>query len=568
MDLAERYEIKLSNTLHGWNVEVYYDLRNAYSYKAWRKCEQRTVGNIRSIGFLIDHLEGVAVLTQSEIADLHEAYLKRIPNRDVRQKIDLSGGRYHWLTLTIDFGPFSEVNKSDLSKVLSVMWEHGIVCNTSGKVLWQNELAFRSYVIIFHELVHLQQDLTTGLGAWDWTHVEDEKLAQLRRASKGTVAAMESIQSPMFYGGRTEMIKEQEDFVRSSLECMFGEFGKEFFQTVTIESILEAEAVASTYVHLQASVFCDSDEEHISRAQDAFHPARLPPIYSSVLQYFVNVVVNSKLRTDPASDLVCACVLTAFSCDLSLAVPPPGVLSLSRDSQWEFDPRLSLARTLGRLIQAIQSKPDKVKACVSSLNFVGLASVVLDNIPTDSIFGMHSSSSYKAIYQGWVDFFNKQTDHIAIDVLRAEVMRMRSKDPFRFSLKNRHILDVPYIAFNAGYRSHYLEGLLQLRPDLRAAKKLRWRSAFISHITFETAEIRAIERLIDYYQFGLPFRCPFATSPNCKAWTGGCLDGWISLDDLPPLGCLIREFCQEALLPIKLTHQPPTEGAYHADDQP
>jgi hypothetical protein len=81
-------------------------------------------------------------------------------------------------------------------------------------------------------------------------------------------------------------------------------------------------------------------------------------------------------------------------------------------------------------------RPDEVKACVSSLNFAGLASAVLDNIPPDSIFGMDSSSRYKEIYQGWVNYFDNKPDHLAIDVLRAEVMRIRSKDPFRFSLKN------------------------------------------------------------------------------------------------------------------------------------
>ena len=287
-----------------------------------------------------------------------------------------------------------------------------------------------------------------------------------------------------------------------------------------------------------------------------------------MLQYFVNAVVNSQLRTDPASDLVCACVLTVFACDLSLAIPPPGILSHGGYSHWEFDPRLSLARLLGHISNAINSRPGEVNACVSRLNFAGLASAILDTIPSGSIFGKDSSSRYKAIYQGWADFFHKKADHVAIDALRAEVMQIRSKDPFRFTLKNQHILDIPYIAFNARYRSLHLEGLLNLRPDLRPAKKIRWHSAFIAHLAFETAEIRALERLIDYYQFGLPFRCPFATSPNCKVWTGGCLDGWTSLADIPPYGCRIREFCQEALLPIKLCRQPPTEEAHHAADQP
>ena len=271
MDHPDRYEIKLSKTLHGWSVIVYYDLRDAYSYKAWHKREQRTVGNIRSIGSLTDHLEGVALLTESEIADLHEVHLEKIPRRDVRQRIDTSGGRYHWLTLTMDFGLFSEVDKSDLFKVHTVMHEQGIVCDTSNKTLWRSEFKFRSYAIIFHELVHLQQDLTTGLGAWDWVHVEDEKMAQLRRASSQIVKNSELLSSPMIYGGRTEAIFEQEEFVRSSLEHIFGEFGKEFFQTVTIEGILEAEAVASTYIHLQASVFSE-----LRRGAYISRPGRIP----------------------------------------------------------------------------------------------------------------------------------------------------------------------------------------------------------------------------------------------------------------------------------------------------
>ena len=550
VDTRDTYRIALSATLHGWNAEVAYNLRNSYSYRAWRGRQRKAAENIRSIGALIDLLEGIAVLSEEEIAALHDAYLERIPRRDPRQRIDTSGGRYHWLTLSIDFGPFSEVDKADLLRVYTRMCERGIICNTTDKTLWKKELAFRSYVVVFHELVHLQQDLTTGLGAWDWIHIADEKIAQLRRASKCTAEAQDFGQFRMLDGGRTDPITEQEEIVCSSLMAMLGDFGTEYLSNVTIESILEAEAVASTYIHLQASTFADSDEEHISCARDAFHPADLPPLYSSVLNYFVHLVANSQLHTGPGDDVVLACILAAFSCDLSLAVPPPDIMLRGRLSPWEFDPRLSLVRILGHIHEAVVRNPDEVKACVVNLNFPCLASAVLDEIPTNSIFGPDSSLRYKAIYQSWADFFDSKTDPLAVDILRGEAMRIRAKEPFRFSLKNQYLLDVPYIAFNAGFRSLYMEGLSNLFPNLPPEKKVKWHKSLLSHIGFEICEIRALERLIDHYQFGFPFRCPFATSPNCDAWTGGCLDGWASLAQLPPSGCRIREFCQEALLPI------------------
>ena len=127
MDVPEYYEVELSDSIDGWRVVVYYSLRTAYGYKANRQGIQKVAQQIRSIGMLVDDLDGLAHLAPSEIEQLHEAYLARLPRRDLRRKIEPTLGRYHWLTLTIDFGPLALVEHTHILKVITVSLEKGLV---------------------------------------------------------------------------------------------------------------------------------------------------------------------------------------------------------------------------------------------------------------------------------------------------------------------------------------------------------------------------------------------------------------------------------------------------------
>ena len=215
---AGPFQLRLSGARSGWEITATYDLRTHYGFDAARGPERIVVEGLPSIGKLTDRLEGYARLSESEVEQLHAAYLDRIPKRDVRQRIDLTLGSYHWLSLTIDFGPMALIKNNNFLKVLNYNLRYGLVIDEAS-ALWVDDIDFRAYVIVFHEMVHRQQDLTTGLGSWDWTHAASEKMLDLEQASSLRKAdANSDFQRLMMYGGRTHKAEAHEAFVRSSLD--------------------------------------------------------------------------------------------------------------------------------------------------------------------------------------------------------------------------------------------------------------------------------------------------------------------------------------------------------------
>lgn len=97
----------------------------------------------------------MADLSADEIGAIHQAYLQRIPKRDVRQNIDLTLGKYHWLSLFVDFGPLAAVKNKHFLEVLSSNIEHGVIIDKDNDI-WVDDEDFRAYTVLFHEFIHLQ----------------------------------------------------------------------------------------------------------------------------------------------------------------------------------------------------------------------------------------------------------------------------------------------------------------------------------------------------------------------------------------------------------------------------
>src|SRR5690242_12688731 len=72
--------------------------------------------------------------------------------------------QYHWGTLFCRFSPAAPVKRRTLIETVSAL--------IAERAPWSTDSEFSATVALLHELVHLAQDLTTGLGHSDYfTHL-------------------------------------------------------------------------------------------------------------------------------------------------------------------------------------------------------------------------------------------------------------------------------------------------------------------------------------------------------------------------------------------------------------
>ena len=67
---------------------------------------------------------------------------------------------YEWGTYSLNLAPFIGLDKDTLPSILA-----GVANDTA---FWSDDGEFKRGVAILHECVHCLQDLTTGVGLWDF----------------------------------------------------------------------------------------------------------------------------------------------------------------------------------------------------------------------------------------------------------------------------------------------------------------------------------------------------------------------------------------------------------------
>src|SRR5262249_6021450 len=146
----------------------------------------------------------------------------------------------------------------------------------------------RCHIIVFHEAVHLQQDLCTGLGAWDSRFF----LHAVRAALTDSEWSPENCSGLMLYGGRLSANEMRESYVRDEIKIKSG-FGPEWevlFPNLTTESLLETEAAATTLFHLFNSQLSKADQKFCTANEDIYDPLQLGEAYASVLRRILKYV--------------------------------------------------------------------------------------------------------------------------------------------------------------------------------------------------------------------------------------------------------------------------------------
>ena len=530
-----QFLLELSRPKGDFSVVTTYSLRQQYGFRANRPGEA-IVEQLRivSIGDLIDALRPFAALTENEIDTLHKAYLDHRPEVDIRQRIGLVPASYNWGMGSIDFGPFSGVRNSHMVKFLGTLGQFGVIIKTA-EPIWQDELDARRHIIVFHETVHLQQDLCTGLGAWDSQFFLDAARAELTNKNWSP----ESCSHFMLYGGSLSENEYRESFVREEIEKAFGSRWDELFPNLTTESLLETEAVATTLLHLFDSELSQSDQVFCTANADVYDPEQLGEAYSSVLRRILGFVSWLDFFHEPYDLRIRGYLLTIFLCDLCFAVPAPPFVKKAGGVPWQFDPRLVLMRITRGIFSFDRARKKRFGIALMQGDFQRMFDLLAAAVFADGFFLVPLPQAYAS----WVDYF-QGSNISAFARLRLRMLERRVTKPFATMIKNLGLESLPpFFSYTDGYRHRFMSMPDLTEPEIAGlkgeerVKVLKMQDAIISR---EQSELRMVAGLVELKRYRKAYRCPFVASPHCQSWTGACLTGLTSPDHMPLEGCDAR----------------------------
>lgn len=535
---VDEYTLRPCNPRAPYSVNITYSNRAHYGFIAVVNGQvAKSQSGIPSIGMLHDAIVGLADLTEDEVDSLHQAYLERLPKRDVRQRMSLAPGSYNWISGSVDFGPFSGIKNGDIMRFLGTFAKHGLCVDTDDR-LWQDTSDARKHIIIFHELIHLQQDLCTGLGAWDSCFFAEAGRDALFGDESETTANL------LFYSGSLPANEQRDAFVAAEIEHIWKGDWETLFPELLTEHLLEAEAVATTLFHLFASVFSEADQAACADNADIYDPAMMPAHYGMVIGRVLGLVSSWCILDDPQDLRVLSYLLVIFLCDTAFAVPAPPLVEQLGLSPWYFDPRLNFARLLLRLSLFKPEQQQRFGEALISSDFASMFSMI-EAVDVDE-GGLLLSPALA--YRSWPDAMEELTSRSPLARVRLSQLRKRAHHPFSLVVKNACFNNIPPFAYTEGYRRRYIS-----MPDAdvlgdAGLTSEEWVDAmreFEAQIVRERDELRILAGLVDLRRTQRPFRCPFAVTPQCGVWTDACLTGILNAEAVPSEGCEVYPiFCR------------------------
>lgn len=401
----------------------------------------------------------------------------------------------------------------------------------SGTALWKTDKSFRQSVALWHEFVHVLQDISTGVGNWDF----------LQRRERNTLmmlnAAIMAPPNQSFYNcGKLltrEIITDQDLGIRySPIFCDFDLFKEKFYSLISDRKIagkpispsmfnaiepwriLEAEAVTSVYLRMRKIRMTDSQYKICKNWMNMWNPFEMPLEYRQLIM--------SLIYTDCGGDLKLMRsiienrmdnLMYFYAClfDISLAHPSPKLAEKFQLHLGDMSPGVRACH----INSLVNSNENRYKSIVARCGdaFIGLNKLI------EEIEGS-SYPSYEQIYEDWINQIRlDQPCEGGIWALRQRMATLRLENPPQFVGKNfSHFLTENIVLqFNVEGAEDGKSTLLY-RFDSDEAKQVLW----------DIAWIRAMERLEDWLICGTPFRCPMtsyceACTPRCKYGISGDL---------------------------------------------
>jgi hypothetical protein len=456
-------------------------------------------------------------------------YMGSLPNQNLAS--------YGWGTNLIKLSPESAyANRAYLMKAIAGLAE--------GMGIWTTESEFLAFVSLAHETAHYQQDLTTGVGHWDYLErkkFRNELLGAFRDYSwlkqesilEQAKQRIRDLAAASLFNAYNQRAARALADIKSAME-QFENYASGQEGWFTLPRVFELDAIVNVWRSVNALRLTEKGEAIRSRLEAAYNPFHMPSDYSETFTELLGAYLRVLGLTEASSreEVLRASdsfkLLIPMWIDISLAYPPPDYFATHPDSHIHFEPGTRLLRMF-RHLQKLETMPS-------------LASNVDQLVWVDELSRHTAEYDYPSledVYSQWIAYIERENQDDPILSWRKNLCRKRLDEPVAFSHRRIEDFiphDLPLWVNSPGQEGDYLYTTQVLMGDEGA--DLFW-------------SLVAVERdfsLIDLFlkMGGGVFRCPLASEGLCEAFEPHCRN-IAAVDELPASDkCVIRSGLRKA----------------------
>lgn len=275
--------------------------------------------------------------------------------------------RYHWGTLFCQFSHTAPIGRKTFVETAAALM--------AGVAPWNDEEGFRSTAALLHELVHLGQDLTTGLGHADYRARRISNSSLLRYApiaieldGAGARPPYRQQGAPRLAAGERDPIvasahdalryypyemmpQRRRAAVRALLDREFGAaIEDDTLFDLSTQSLLETDAAHQVLVSLKNLGMDDAQWDIFDRNRRVVDPEVLGNEYWGPRILLAQIIVHHTEMSEENLLRILPVVFGIFV-DSALAYPPPELIADCGLTADDFDPSVKF----GRLLKAFQA---------------------------------------------------------------------------------------------------------------------------------------------------------------------------------------------------------------------
>jgi hypothetical protein len=400
---------------------------------------------------------------------------------------------------------------------------------------WKDEAEFRAFVSVAHEIVHYLQDLTTGVGHWDYVQrrrATDRALTELRARTWGL--------DPHYTLDEAAATLQLQEFAEASLRNLYPQRQPLAHAALTdalskyaqyqpaeehdydLALLLELDAVVSVYCALSELRLTPTQLAIRDKHRNIWWPLKMAPAYQrpflALLHAFALMMNGGAPLDAQAIDkaLTVSCSLIPVFLDMAFAYPPPTYFADRPADRPHFEPGLRLVRMLRRFQQD------------------GVGESVLSKAkPLDDAVRTTAEYTYPSIvdvYSDWAKYFAGSSN--ALQDWRRELAEQHAADPLSAARRSASSFlqrDIPLFMQAPDGTTHIIStNRLILDTDGRL---------YYSLLAAER-DLQLFSVAVDGSPRG--YVCPY-DAHDCKGFTANCHSGHASLRRLPRKDCLVRD---------------------------
>jgi hypothetical protein len=463
-------------------------------------------------------------------------------------KLDLNldvVGRYRWGSLVCDF-PLAPAKARTAVEI--------VAAREADLLEFDSAATGRAVLSLMHEAVHYAQDLTTGVGHWDyvtrhrlvprllpWVQAVGAADPYLRLGrqiltSGAANKAFREYKAKLLFGDYAD-VQAREAPARAVLRAELGPAVDEADWIIGLDSILETEAMAAVLIEVLGRKMSAATEELLQELATLWDPGRMERKYRDLFaaSFLGSGLASSKLSV--RSRLLAQSEMISFTTDIALAYPPPILMTRRALDPQQLEPGVRFSRVSRALVAMSDSKAAGFLEHWRGRDLEACERILLSEVPV-------LYPSCREIYQAWVEELEslRDDDDDQVRAVRLEAARARATGRPIVTPKGVHrLIDLscPLIVRGSQETQYLWQGLRAVDPRAQAL--------YLADLSREERSTR----LVDHYFADDPFICPLAEHKLCSAAQDECRNGWARLSALPARDlCAVRSGLEAAHLPM------------------